>query len=118
MPPTQLAQLYALQSYELAQLRRESEALRAENASLQAQLADATKGDVAELKGQIRSLRAVVSEHGMEVARLHMDDQRNQSKIRELEAALAAATRGGHAGGHPHGHPHPGASGAAHATGR
>lgn len=83
-----LLQAYALQLYEIARLKGENEGLKSTVSSLESKLKEASTVQKAALLEELAQARGQVSEFGVEVARLHMDDQKSRSRIHELETAL------------------------------
>jgi hypothetical protein len=93
-----LVQAYAFQTYELTRLQQENEALRRQISEQGARLAEADVKDRLALVAELNTARQALTEFGIEVARMHMEDQRKTSRIHELELALLSL-RGSH-GGH------------------
>jgi hypothetical protein len=77
----------------MAAARAQAAAAQREAAAARAALSEPATAEKTVLLAQLRQLKGAVSEMGVEVARLHMDEQRHISSIRELEAALKAAPR-------------------------
>lgn len=85
---------YIEQSQRLAAAGVHAASVERDLAAARASLADSAALEKGALQAQVKQLKGTLAEMGVEVARLHMDEQRLKSQVRELEAALKAAQAG------------------------